>query len=477
MPIFSLTSAAMQVALGCRFSRVSMNMMPNTPANPDLWDTCLERLAAEIPAEALHSWIKPLQACVQGRVLYLFAPNTFVMEEVRENYLERIRELAAHFGALENVELKIGSLAAQVQLQPASRHATASTTQTQSEIEAPFESHLDSYFNFDNFVEGRQNAMARAAAMMAAQRPGAREHNPLLLYGSTGLGKTHLMLAAGNEVKRTNPNARVLYLRSEEFYRNFVSALKENRTDQFKKFFSKINLLLIDDIQFFAGKDRTQEEFFHTFNMLVEKHQQLILTSDRFPREVEGLEPRLTSRLNNGLSVSIDPPDFETRALIVLTKARERGVEVPEDVAAMIAKNIPSNVRSLEGALNTLLAKANLSKQAITTDFASDTLRDLFRAQQAVINLPNIQKVVADYYDLQLRVMLSKSRKQTITRARQMAMALARELTDRSLPEIGQAFERDHTTVMNACKKISELRESDASYHEDWRKLTRKLTE
>ncbi len=424
--------------------------------------------------EEVHTWLKPLQARVQDDSLYLFAPNTFILEEVRDRHLPRIRELAPHYGRISAVELQIGSLPSASPQPAAVGQATPTTTATDA---LPFDGNLDDYFHFENFVEGRSNQMARAAAILAAQNPGAREHNPLLLYGATGLGKTHLMLAAGNEIRRLDRTKRVLYLRSNEFYNEFISALKENRVDQFKRQFQKIDTLLIDDIQFFAGKDRTQEEFFHTFNMMVDGRQQLILTSDRYPRDVEGLEPRLKSRLNSGLSIAIDPPDFETRALIVLAKARERGADVPEQVATMIAKRMHSNVRELEGALNSLVARANLMGQPITMTFAEDSLRDLFRSQQKTNSVPNIQKVVADYYSLPLRTMLSDSKKRTIARARQMAMALSRELTGRSLPELGEAYGRDHSTVLNACKVITKLRESDATVSEDWNKLMRKLAE
>lgn len=459
-----------------------MNMTSSPPAPPDTWVACLERLSSELPEVVLKSWLKPLQAHVQGGVLHLFAPNTFVMEEVRENHLGRIRELAAHFGALEDVELKIGSLPPQTQTTAPS---TPSLPNPALKVaEEPLESNLDNYFTFDNFVEGRSNSMARAAALLAAQNPGSRQNNPVLLFGGTGLGKTHLMVAAGNLIRQNNPKARVLYLRADDFFNRFFRALQEDYTnknsmarDRFKRSFTKVDALLIDDVHLLAEKPSTQEEFFHTFNTLFDNKRQIILTSDRYPREIDKLEPRLRSRMSNGLAVAIDPPDFETRAQIILAKARERNATIPEEVVMMLAKRMQSNVRELEGAFNTLMAHANLMGKPITIEFANDTLRDLFRSQQAVINIPNIQKVVSEHYNLQLRIMLSSSRKRTIARARQMAMALARELTDRSLPEIGEAFGRDHSTVMNAIKVISELRETDAATHADWEKLTRKLTE
>ncbi len=447
----------------------------SSDALPDPWPQCMDRLAAELPLEEVHTWLKPLQASPQVRGLVLFAPNAFVLDEVRVRYLPRIRELLAHFAGNPEVQLEIGTL-------PVARPAQAAPTATRPAAAMPatepFIGNMDSHYTFDNFVEGRSNQMARAAAWQAAQKPGDRLHNPLLLYGGTGLGKTHLMFAAGNEMRRLNPHARVLYMRSNEFYNEFFRALQERTADQFKRRFQQIDALLLDDIQFFAGKERTQEEFFHTFNSLFSGKQQIILTCDRYPREVEGLEARLKSRLGSGLSVAIDPPDFETRAQIVLAKAGERGVQLPEDVAFLLAKRMHSNIRELEGALNTLAARANFTGKQITVEFAQDTLRDLLRAQQASVSIPNIQKTVADYYGLPLRELLSKRRTRSLARPRQVAMALAKELTEHSLPEIGDAFGgRDHTTVLHACRQVRTLIVTDAKLHEDWDKLLRKLTE
>lgn len=444
----------------------------------DAWPRCLERLEAEFPTEDVHTWLKPLQPAQREDGLVLYAPNAFVMEEVRARYLERIRELLAHFAGPGSVSLEIGSLR-RVPVAPLPAAETASVT---ASIPAePFHGNLDSHYTFENFVEGRSNQLGRAACWQAAQKPGDRAHNPLLLYGGTGLGKTHLMFAAGNEMRRLNPRMRVMYLRSEQFMNAFTKALYDKSSggmDAFKRQFQGIDALLIDDIQFFAGKDRTQEEFFHTFNALFDGKQQIILTCDRYPREVEGLEPRLKSRLGWGLSVAIDPPDFETRAQIVLSKARERGALIPEDVAHLIAKKMRSNVRDLEGALNTLAARANFTGRAITAEFAQETLRDLLRAQQQAIGIANIQKTVADYYGLQIKDLLSKRRTRSLARPRQVAMALSKELTEHSLPEIGDAFAgRDHTTVLHACKQIRNLMETDGKLREDWDKLIRKLSE
>jgi len=443
----------------------------------DVWPACLRYLEAELPSEDVLTWLKPLQADRRDDALVLYAPNAFVRDEVHRRYLPRIRELAAHFGGAE-VALDIGALRRPDPVMATPTPAPARPGTVATPAAEPFRGNLDSHYTFDNFVEGRSNQLARAAAWHAAQKPGERAHNPLLLYGGTGLGKTHLMFAAGNEMRRINPAARILYLRSNEFYNAFFRALQEKTADQFKRQFQQIDALLIDDIQFFAGKDRTQEEFFHTFNALFDGRQQIILTCDRYPREVDGLEPRLKSRLGWGLSVAIDPPDFETRAQIVLSKARERGAVVPDDVAQLIAKKMRSNVRELEGAINKLTAQAGLLGRPVTMEFAQETLRDLWRAQQQAISIANIQKAVADYYGLQLREMLGKKRTRSLARPRQVAMALAKELTEHSLPEIGVAFDgRDHTTVLHACRQIRHLMESDGKLHEDWDKLIRKLSE
>ena len=445
----------------------------------DAWPRCLERLEAELPAEDLHTWIKPLQAARRDDATVLYAPNAFVVEHVRERYLARIRELLHFFAGSSEVSLEVGALPRAVQpAAPAPRREPEPAPRAATAFDDSFQGHLDPHYTFDNFVEGRSNQLGRAAAWQAAQKPGDRAHNPLLLYGGTGLGKTHLMFAAGNAMRANNPGMRVMYLRSEQFFSAMMKALQDKAMDQFKRQFQQVEALLIDDIQFFAGKDRTQEEFFHTFNALFDGRQQIILTCDRYPREVEGLEPRLKSRLAWGLSVAIEPPDFETRAQIVLSKARERGVVLPEEVAYLLAKRMRSNVRDLEGALNTLAARANFTGRSITVEFAQETLRDLLRAQQQAISISNIQKTVADYYALQVKDLLSKRRTRSLARPRQVAMALTKELTEHSLPEIGDAFAgRDHTTVLHACRQIKSLLETDGKLREDWDKLIRKLSE
>jgi chromosomal replication initiator protein len=436
------------------------------------WPRCLERLETELPAEDIHTWLRPLQTRVEAHCVTLFAPNAFVLEQVREHYLPRIQELMAHFSQGQaEVILEVGSSVKPTVVKNKDKSLGV------KEAGLAFQTNLDPRYNFDNFVEGTSNKLGRAAAMQVAQNPG-RDYNPLLLYGGTGLGKTHLMIAAGNLMRANNPAMKVLYLRSEQFFSAMMKCLQEKTMDQFKRQFQQVDALLIDDIQFFAGKNTTQEEFFHTFNALFDGKQQIILSCDRYPREVDNLEPRLKSRLGWGLSVAIEPPDFETRAAILMTKAAERGVPLPDDVAFQIAKRMRSNVRDLEGALNTLAARANLFGKTITMEFAQETLRDLLRAQSQAVSITNIQKTVAEYYQLRMVDLLSQKRTRSLARPRQLAMCLAKELTEHSLPEIGDAFAgRDHTTVLHACRVIRELLNTDGKMKEDWDKLIRKLSE
>jgi chromosomal replication initiator protein len=441
---------------------------------PTCWPQVLERLDSEYSALELQTWVRPLQVEESTEALRLLAPNPFVVDRVRERFLPRIVELVRHFSeqpAME-VRLEVGNL---IRPRPALSPASASPAPSRPEPEFP--SALDPSYQFENFVEGKSNQLGRAAAMQVAAHPG-KAYNPLLLYGGTGLGKTHLMHAAGNAMRAADPAMRVLYLRSEQFTNEMVKALQQRSMESFKQRFRQIDALLIDDIQFFAGKNTTQEEFFHTFNALFDGKQQIILTCDRYPKEVENLEPRLKSRLGWGLSVAIEPPDFETRAAILLAKAQGRGIALPDAVAMLIAKRMRSNVRDLEGALNTLAARANFMARTITEEFAQETLRDLLHAQQQAISIGNIVRVVSEYHQLRVADLLGKRRTQSLARARQMAMALARELTEHSLPEIGSEFGgRDHTTVLHACKVIRGLLETDGKLREDWDKLIRKLTE
>jgi chromosomal replication initiator protein len=435
----------------------------------DLWQRCLARLEGEIEPGVLHTWLQPLQARDDEGTLRLLAPNTYTLEFVRNEYLSRIEgALSALAGHPVPLKLEVGSLA------PGKTGPIR--TSTAAGIVSPPQHNIDPHYTFDNFVEGKSNQLGKAAAMQVAQNPG-RAYNPLLLYGGTGLGKTHLMQAAGNLMLKHNPSMRLLYVHSERFTEMMITALRNKNMDDFKHKFRSVDALLIDDIQFFAGKDATQEEFFHTFNTLYESRQQIILTCDRYPKEVDNLELRLKSRLGWGLSVAIEPPDFETRAAILLEKAQTRGMPLPSDVALLLARRIRSNVRELEGALNTVAAQANLSGRGITMELVQETLRDLFNVHARAITIQNIQKTVADYYQLRMSDLLSPRRVRSLARPRQIAMSLAKELTEHSLPEIGEAFGgKDHTTVMHACKKIRSLCDTDMRLRQDWDKLIRILT-
>jgi len=337
-------------------------------------------------------------------------------------------------------------------------------------------SNLNPAFTFETFVEGKSNQLARAASLQVAANPGVA-YNPLFIYGSVGLGKTHLMHAIGHRILDRIPDGRIIYLHSERFVADMIKALQHNAIDDFKQHYRTADALLIDDIQFFAGKERSQEEFFHTFNALLEGQQQIILTSDRYPKEVEGLEERLRSRFGWGLTIAIEPPELETRVAILQRKAEQSGVELPSEVAFFMAKRIRSNVRELEGSLRRVIANAHFTGKAITVEFARDALRDLLAVQSKLVTLENIQKTVADYFRVKVSDLHSARRSRSITRPRQIAMALAKELTQHSLPEIGQAFGgRDHTTVIHACRKVAELREQDANVDNDYTILLRTLS-
>jgi chromosomal replication initiator protein len=447
----------------------------------ELWRRCLERLEGELSAEDLHTWLLPLQAREDINGLHLFAPNPYTLESVREQYLPAIKAVVDQLAGREiPVRLEVGSSAVRAApprpMSSMPSAAAARQAEPAAVVEAEHVHNLDPHYTFETFVEGKSNQLGKAAAMQVAMNPG-RAYNPLLLYGGTGLGKTHLMHAAGNLIVTNNPGVKVLCMRSEQFVSGMVKALQQKNMDEFKRRFRTVDALLIDDIQFFAGKDTTQEEFFHTFNALFEAKQQIILTCDRYPKELDKLEPRLKSRLGWGLSVAIEPPDFETRAAILLSKAHDKGMEVSEDVAMLLARRIRSNVRDLEGALNTLAARANFYGKPITTDFAEETLRDLLNTHAQAVTVPNIQKTVADYYQVRLSDLLSKRRVRSLARPRQVAMALSKELTEHSLPEIGEAFGgRDHTTVLHACRTIRGFCEKDVRMRQDWEQLIRILT-
>ena len=436
----------------------------------ELWRRCLQRLEGDLTVEDVHTYLKPLQATDEIDGLRLLAPNGYTLDIVKAEFLPRIATILQHLhGEPVKVRLEVGTLN--------NTRKTARMDTSSSAADAfEFEHNLDPSYTFESFVEGKSNQLGKAAAVQVATNPG-RAYNPLLLYGGTGLGKTHLMHAAGNQMRAQNAGMKVMYLRSEQFVSAMIDSLRTKSMDDFKRRFRAVDALLIDDIQFLAGKNTSQEEFFHTFNALFDGKQQIILTCDRYPKEVDNLEPRLKSRLGWGLSVAIEPPDFETRAAILLNKAASRGVEIPEQVAQLIARRMRSNVRDLEGALNTLVARANFMGQPITADFAQETLRDLLTVHSQAITISNIQKTVADYYQLRLSDLLSMNRSRSLARPRQMAMALTKELTEHSLPEIGKAFGgRDHTTVMHACRTVRDLCAIDGKLRADWDKLQRALT-
>ncbi|HET9679862.1 MAG TPA: chromosomal replication initiator protein DnaA [Gammaproteobacteria bacterium] len=443
------------------------------------WKHCLARLNAELQDQDFNTWIRPLQAQEDAGSLRLLAPNRFVLDWVRDHFLPRINELAKEQTPQAQVTLEIGA----AQQQPVARSPANTASNYGVKESAPARttntllgSRLNPEFSFANFVEGKSNELAHAAARQVGENPG-RAYNPLFIYGGVGLGKTHLMHSVGNAMLAQNPSARIAYVHSERFVSDMIKALQHNTMNDFKRIYRSLDALLIDDIQFFAGKDRSQEEFFHTFNSLLEDQQQVILTCDRYPKEVNGLEERLKSRFGWGLTVAIEPPELETSVAILMKKAEPEGVKLPEEVAFFIASRIRSNVRELEGALRRVIANARFTGQAITPDFAKEALRDLLALQAKLVTIENIQKMVAEYYKITVRDLHSKRRSRSITRPRQIAMALAKELTRHSLPEIGDAFGgRDHTTVLHACRKVKELRESEVHITEDYRNLLRTLT-
>jgi chromosomal replication initiator protein len=430
------------------------------------WQTCLKHLERELPAEDFNTWIRPLQIRLSKGRTVLLAPNEYVRDYIALNYLERIRDIFEHLGpSRDSVVVDVSRL-----------NSPSITTIKSTPRQSRAYTGLDHRYRFKNFVQGKSNELAYAAAQQVAKKPGAT-YNPLVIYGSTGLGKTHLLHAAGNLLYKRNQDSKIIYLGSEQFVSEMISALRSNRIDAFKQRYRTAEALLIDDVQFFAGKDRTQEEFFHTFNALLDSQQQIILTCDRYPKEVDGIEARLRSRFGWGLTVSIEPPDFETRVAILMNKAQERGVLLEESVAYLIARRVRSHVRDLEGALNTLFANARFAGRAITEEFTREVLRDLFHVYDRLITIENIQKAVCEYYKLRVSDLLSRRRPRNIARPRQVAMALCKELTEHSLPEIGDAFGgRDHTTVLHACRKIEELCETDGRIRDDKAKLLRLLT-
>ncbi len=447
-----------------------------------IWQNCLEGLRDKFSEHELITWIHPLQTEINGNSLFLLAPNRFVVDWINQNFLEDITSLISEQNPQSSlsVTVKIGSRAVE-QTDVAQNILNKPVNKPVHKIVdkiagQKFGSYLNPLFTFDNFVQGKSNEFAFAAASQVATKPGDA-YNPLLIYGDVGLGKTHLMHAVGADILKKNKNANVIYLHSERFVANMVKALQNNKIDDFKRFYRSVDALLIDDIQFFAGKDRSQEEFFHTFNALIEERKQIILTCDRYPKEISGLEERLQSRFGWGLTLAVEPPELETRVAILMRKAAQANVDLSYEVAFFIAKRIRSNVRELEGALKRVIANADFTGRDITLDFAKEALRDLLILQDRLVTIENIQKTVVEYYKIKVADLLSKRRSRSIARPRQMAMMLAKELTNHSLPEIGDAFGgRDHTTVLHACRKIKELLETTNDVKEDYSNLMRILT-
>ena len=466
-----------------------------------LWEKCLGCLQEELPAQQFNTWIRPLTLNIPDSQpaapedstnnIQLLAPNRFVKDWVSDKFLDRIVELFQQIsGKRCSVTVESGTLSPAVKLQPVdipkvNAPVIESTTRVQvvpdtrnSGVEGGLnhQSNINETFTFSSFVEGKSNQLALAASRQVAENPGS-SYNPLFIYGGVGLGKTHLMHAVGNALRQQKPNAKIIYLHSERFVADMVKALQLNAINDFKRFYRSVDALLIDDIQFFAGKERSQEEFFHTFNALLEGGQQMILTCDRYPKEIDGLEERLKSRFGWGLTVAVEPPELETRVAILIKKALQAKVELPTDSAFFIAQRLRSNVRELEGALKRVIASAHFTGRPIDIDLIRESLRDLLALQDKLVTIDNIQRVVSEYYKVKLSELLSKRRSRSIARPRQVAMALAKELTSHSLPEIGEAFGgRDHTTVLHACRKVKELQETSREISDDIKQLMRTLT-
>ncbi|ASD68843.1 chromosomal replication initiator protein DnaA [Pseudoalteromonas piscicida] len=461
-----------------------------------VWQSCLYVLQDELPSQQFSMWVRPLQAESTDDTLTIYAPNRFVLDWVREKYLHRINELLIEICGDEAPELHfdVGSkpvLATQPSVSNGKAtsvdHAADNTSMLQGtqpkmaeKVEpAPKSSHkanIKENYTFDNFVEGKSNQLAKAAATQVADNPGSA-FNPVFIYGGTGLGKTHLLHAVGNGILEQKPDAKIVYMHSERFVQDMVKALQNNAIEEFKRYYRSVDALMIDDIQFFANKERSQEEFFHTFNALLEGNQQIILTSDRYPKEIEGVEDRLKSRFGWGLTIAIEPPELETRVAILMKKAQQSNINLPHEVAFFIAKKLRSNVRELEGALNRVIANANFTGRPISIDFVKEALRDLLALQDKLVTIDNIQRTVAEYYRIRVSDLLSKRRSRSVARPRQVAMALSKELTNHSLPEIGDAFGgRDHTTVLHACRKVKALRDESHEVKEDYQNLIRTLS-
>ena len=449
-----------------------------------VWQTCLKVLQRELPSQQFNTWIKPLQVADEGEGLLLLAPNKYILDRVADQYLERIKEVLSE-SAIFSVDLRIGSQRLQEPARPGTSNSSQESSNRRKITNNSFAKRENFYpllelnksFTFDSFVEGRSNEMARAAAVQVTENIGGSSYNPLLLYGGVGLGKTHLMHAVGNSIAERHPELKVAYMYSQRFMEDMVRAIERGAMSDFTQYYRSVDVLLMDDIQFLAKGSKSQEEFFHVFNRLQEEGRQIVLTCDRYPKEIQGLEERLESRFVWGMTAAVEPPELETRVAILMKKAEREKVFIPSDAAFFIAERVRSNVRELEGALKRVIANANFTGRSITIDQVKQALRDLIAIQDRQVGVDNIQKTVADYYKLRLGELLSKKRSRSVARPRQVAMALSKDLTSHSLPEIGDAFGgRDHTTVLHACRKIDELRELNPDIKEDYRNLKRLLT-
>ncbi len=460
--------------MGKPHKRTSRSNLGDLPLSA-VWNLCLGRLEDDLSSQQFNTWIRPLQAVEEGGDLKLLAPNQFVCDFIVKEMLDEVVLLVNSFST-KPLELKIevGSGVAPPMVGSSVKSGQSSKPPSVGPIR--FEGRLNPAFTFDTHIGGKSNQLARAAARQVGENPG-KAYNPLFLYGGVGLGKTHLMQAAGNLVMANHAKANVVYVHSERFVADMVKALQHNAINDFKRYYRSLDALLIDDIQFFSGKERSQEEFFHTFNALLEGGQQIILTCDRFHKEINGLEERLKSRFGWGLTVAVEPPELETRAAILINKAAQSGIELPYDAALFIAQRLRSNVRELEGALKRVIAHASFKGAAIDLELIKEALRDLFALQDKLVTIDNIQRSVAEYYKIKMADMLSKRRNRSVARPRQVAMSLSKELTNHSLPEIGDAFGgRDHTTVLHACKQINKLRHSSMDIKEDYNNLLRSLS-
>jgi chromosomal replication initiator protein len=438
----------------------------------DIWTQCVRWLEGELPDKDINTWIRPLHPVISRERLLLLAPNRIVLDRVKADFLLPIRRAVKASAGAEapEIEFAVGAAERPVDIESAAPRKVADV----EEVPSAFTAKLNPQFTLENFIEGKSNAHARAAAQHVVETPGGA-YNPLLIYGQSGLGKTHLMHSVGNAVLRRSPRARIAYLGAEQWMNHMVMAIRHGRADEFRSFFRSVDALLIDDIQFFANKERTQEEFFHTFNALIDNRKQIVLTCDRYPKDVDGIDERLKSRFTWGLSVAVEPPELETRVAILLAKAEQARVRLPDDVAFFVAQRIRSNVRDLEGALATLSATARLKGEPLTVDFARATLKDRLAAYERMVTMDNIKRTVSTYYNIRLTDLSSPRRTRSLARPRQIAMALSKELTQHSLPEIGESFGKDHTTVLHACRKVAELRQDDLKIREDYENLLRQL--